>query len=40
MQKEKRWRVFRAGFSIEDGDPINPYCAIESRVFHGIFLLG
>ena len=40
MQKEKRRRVFRTGFSIEDGEPIYLYGAIESRVFHGTFLLG
>ena len=40
MQKEKRWRVFRAGFSVEDGEPIYLYRTIESRVCHGISLVG
>ena len=40
MQKEERWRVLRAGFSVEDEESINLYRAIESRVFHRIFLLG
>src|ERR1700731_732723 len=31
VQKEKRWRVFRAGFSVEDGEPIYLYRAIEGR---------
>ena len=40
MQEEKSWRVLRAGLSVEDGEPIYLYCTIESRVFHGILLLG
>ncbi len=38
MQQKKRRRVFRAGFSIKDGEPIYLYGAIKSRVFHNSFL--
>ena len=38
MQQEKRRRVFRAGLSVEDGEPVYLYRAIKSRVFHGTFL--
>ena len=30
MQQEKRRRVFRAGLSVKDGEPINLYGAIKS----------
>ena len=33
MQQEKRRRVFRAGLSVEDGEPVYLYRAIKSRVF-------
>ena len=36
MQQEKRRRVFRAGLSVKDGEPIDLYRAIKSRVFHGM----
>ncbi len=38
MQQEKRWRVFRPGLSVKDGESIYLYRAIKSRVFHGTFL--
>ena len=38
MQQEKRRRVFRAGLSVKDGEPIYLCRAIKSRVFHGTFL--
>ena len=38
VQQEKRRRVFRAGLSVKDGEPIYLYRAIKSRVFHGTFL--
>src|SRR6266480_1945621 len=38
MQQEKRRRVFRAGLSIKNGEPIYLCRAIKSRVFHGTFL--
>ena len=37
MQQEKRRRVFRAGLSIKNGEPIYLRRAIKSRVFHGMF---
>jgi hypothetical protein len=39
VQKEKRWRVFRAGFSVEDGEAIYLYRAIESWMCQGILSL-
>ncbi len=38
VEEEKRWRIFRAGFSVEDGEVVYFYSAIRSRVFHGMFL--
>ena len=38
VQQEKRWRVFRPGLSVKDGESIYLYRAIKSRVFHGTFL--
>ena len=38
MQQKKDWRVFRAGFSIKDREPIYLDGAIKSRVFHTNFL--
>jgi hypothetical protein len=38
VQEEKRWRIFRAGFSVEDGEVVDLYGAIFGRVFHGMFL--
>ena len=38
VQQQKRRRVFRAGLSVKDGEPIDLYRAIKSRVFHGTFL--
>ena len=38
MQQEKRRRVFRAGLSVKDGEPVYLCRAITSRVFHGTFL--
>src|SRR5438270_5733590 len=38
MQQEKSGRVFRAGLSIKDGEPIYLCRAIKSRVFHGTAL--
>src|ERR1700722_14900714 len=38
VQQEERRRVFRAGLSVEDGEPIDLCRAIKSRVFHGTFL--
>ena len=35
VQQEKRRRVFRAGLSVKDGEPIDLYRAIKSWVFHG-----
>jgi hypothetical protein len=37
VEQEKRRRLFRACLSIKDGEPIDLYRAIKSRVFHGIF---
>ena len=33
MQQDKRRRVFGAGLSVKDGEPIYLCCAIKSRVF-------
>ena len=38
MQQEKRRLVFRAGFSVENGEPLYLYRAKKSRVFHGMVL--
>jgi len=38
MQQEKRRRVFRAGLSVKDGEPVYLCRAITSRVFHGTSL--
>jgi hypothetical protein len=38
VQQEKRWSVFRAGLSVEDGEAINLLGAIKSGVRHGTFL--
>src|SRR5882762_892186 len=38
VQQEKRWRVFRTGLSVKDGESIYLYRAINSRVFQGAFL--
>ena len=38
VQQKKRWRFLRAGLSVKDGEPIDLYRAIKSRVFHGTFL--
>jgi hypothetical protein len=38
VQQEKRRRVFWAGLSVKDGEPIYRYRAIKNRVFHGTFL--
>ena len=38
MQQQKCRRVFRAGLSIKDGEPIYLYRAIKSRVLHGTLL--
>ena len=34
MQQQKRRRVFRAGLSVKDGEPIYLCRAIKSRVLH------
>src|SRR3982074_2973095 len=33
VQQQKSWRVFRPGLSVKDGESIDLYCAIKSRVF-------
>jgi hypothetical protein len=38
VQQQKRWRIFRPGLSVKDGEPIYLYRAIKSRVFHGPLL--
>jgi hypothetical protein len=38
VQQEKRWRVFRAGLSVKNGESIYLYRVMKSRVFHGTFL--
>jgi len=38
VKQEKRRRVFRAGLSIEDGEPIYLRRSIKNRMFHGMFL--
>ena len=38
VQQEKRRRVFRAGLPVKDGEPVDLYRAIKSRVCHGTFL--
>ena len=38
MQQEKRWRIFRAGLSVKDGETIYLHGAIKSRMFHESFL--
>jgi hypothetical protein len=38
VQQEKRRRIFRAGFSIENGEPIDLHVSINGRMFHGAFL--
>ena len=38
VEQEKRWRVFRPGLSLNDGESISLYRAIRSRVLHGTFL--
>ena len=38
VQQKNRRRVFRAGLPIKDGEPIDLYRAIKSRVFHRTFL--
>jgi hypothetical protein len=38
MQQQNRWRVFRPGLSVKDGESICQYRATKSRMFHGTFL--
>jgi hypothetical protein len=38
VQEEKRWFVFRAGFSVKNGETIYLYRAKNSWVFHEAFL--
>src|SRR5260370_42189596 len=38
VQQQKHGRIFRAGLSIEDREPMYLYRAIESRILHGMFL--
>ena len=38
VQQEKRRRVFRTGFSVKDGEPLDLYVAIKGWVFHGPLL--
>src|SRR5207247_6555656 len=38
VEQENRRRLFRAGLSIKDGEPIYLYRAMKNRVFHGTFL--
>jgi len=40
VQQKKRRRVFRAGLSVENGEPINLCRAIHRRILHRTFLSG
>src|SRR4249919_582090 len=38
MQQEQRGRILGASLSVEDGQPVYCYCAIQGRVVHGTLL--